>query len=144
LLLGSLIKFQKKGIFRKKQMYKGKIFLKTLILITFIVHCSFAAWTSNDCMSDDSNCACTNHFCKHESSETAIGKVCDCDVKSQAQNKNETNFPIKDPNPSSIVPIHLFLPTYIIISKVSDTTEHFHINSYYPDIFSRAPPFSLV
>ena len=125
-------------------MYKGKIFLKNLILIIFIVHCSFVAWTSNVCTSDDSNCACMHHCCKHENFEATISKVCDCDLKFQVLNRNEVNFPIKDPNLLSILPFPLFLPTYIVISIVSDITEHFHINSYYPNVFSRAPPFQLV
>lgn len=124
-------------------MYKGKFF-KNLILILLIVYCSFATWTSNACMSDGSNCTCIHHCCKHKSSDRAISKACDCDQKAQVLKQDETNFSIKDLNSLSILPLPLFIPNHIIISKVSDITEHFHINSYYPDIFSRAPPFSLV
>jgi len=124
-------------------MYKGKI-LKNLILIIFIVYSSFAIWISNVCMSDGSNCACMHHGCKHKSSERAINNVCDCDQKAQVLKRDETNFPIRDANPLSILPLPLFIPTDIIISQVPDITEKFGILNSEFQIPRRAPPFSLV
>ena len=124
-----------------EQVYKSQIFPKILILFVLIVHLSFSAWAPVVCAGDDSNCDCIHHRCKHESLEASISKVCDCSLKAQVLNRDKANFHIKNPNILSILSLPLFLPTDIAISQVSDVTEHIHISSYYPNIFSRAPPF---
>jgi len=127
-----------------KKQVRNRISLKYLILIAFIIHYSFAAWASDLCTSDSSSCACAHHGCEHEDSGATIGHVCNCDLKVQISHRNEVRFPVNDSNPLFILPFSIFLPTDNIISQVSEVTEYFHVHSDYANVFSRAPPFSLV